>query len=273
MIYTKSTPFRLYMDNLLEDLYVNHGYKEAPKVKEAMLKWVYPSIGHMTLEKIKEDDIRPIANHMLDEGLASGTIARHLGGMCVAFEHAVAHGLVDHNPCDKLRARFKKYSKESSTTVYTAEELKRVLLAISYNIYRDFFMIITCLGLRKSEATHLKIEDVDVEKNLVYIRKTRYLDFERVIPVPPEVMDNYIVPEIEYTFKMREYEAGYNPDNLVYTNLSGGTLDGAACLDVAMNEIKMESGVSEFNTTILRITFGALEYQSGSSLSYMKSFI
>lgn len=81
--------------------------------------------------------------------------------------------------------------------VFTLEDVRR-LLTQGVAALRDlftrrtayaFFHLLYATGMRRSEALALRLEDVDVSRKLLHIRRTKFHK-ERIIPIGPRVAEN-----------------------------------------------------------------------------------
>lgn len=80
------------------------------------------------------------------------------------------------------------FSKEEVMALFTACDEFPISEVSPYRhlIIKLLFRLIYCCGLRVSEATNLKVEDVDFKKGTLYIRNTKF-GKERLLPMSDEL--------------------------------------------------------------------------------------
>lgn len=99
-----------------------------------------------------------------------------------------------------LRSLFEMFKKEelrlslpsipgskALPVVFSQQEIKKILIAPRLLKHRILFGIIYDCGLRISEATNLKISDVDFDRCIVHIRQSKRKK-DRYVPVSPMVL-------------------------------------------------------------------------------------
>lgn len=110
--------------------------------------------------------------------------------------------------------------------IFTREEIERFFrvvdsipphpLSNKRQSYPLLFRLLYCCGLRISEALHLKISDVDFDKGLLFIRKSKF-NKDRIVPVSAPLAEMLI-----------RYQASFNknngPEDYYFKNKDGTAL-------------------------------------------------
>ena len=73
-------------------------------------------------------------------------------------------------------------------TVLGDEEVQRLLGCISYDKHRLVLLICYAAGLRLSEATHIKLGDIDGERSMLHIRSGKGRK-DRYVPISPRLLN------------------------------------------------------------------------------------
>lgn len=102
--------------------------------------------------------------------ISKNTISMELKILKSAFKFAKRWGHVRDNPMNEVEY-FKKQKKDPR--FYTIEELIAILNA-SEQPYYDVFSILFSTGLRRDELRFLEVEDINFDKQLIYIRKKSF---------------------------------------------------------------------------------------------------
>lgn len=99
---------------------------------------------------------------------------RLLALLSKVFNEAAKWGLKVHNPAENV-TRFKEESRER---FLSAEELKRFFEALEMEtaLWRDFFAILLLTGARKSNVMAMRFAEIDFERQIWRIPKTKNSD-------------------------------------------------------------------------------------------------
>lgn len=124
---------------------------------------IYPTIGHLRIDKISTRQIQAFVNSLAKEGanektgkpLASKTIRHNLSFISDVFSYAIKMGLMSDNPCSRVTIP-KGEVKEKQ--IYSQEEMELLLTKLNGESvkYRAFFYLIAYSGLRRSEMLGLE---------------------------------------------------------------------------------------------------------------------
>lgn len=129
--------------------------------------------------------------------------------------------------------------------IFTHEEIKRFFrvvdsiaphpLSNKHQSYPLLFRLLYCCGLRISEALHLKISDVDFDKGVLFIRKSKF-NKDRIIPVSAPLAEMLI-----------RYQALFNrnnaPEDYYFRNKNGTSLTHDRVYDV-YRKLLWKAGIS-----------------------------
>ncbi|MGL4880917.1 MAG: tyrosine-type recombinase/integrase, partial [Waterburya sp.] len=121
-----------------------------------------------------QEDIKLYRQYLLQSGYANSTIATKLNIIRIFYKAALAHGLIENNPVQNIKAPKERKDPAARITFMEAEELKFLLVHIQSqlneaktNKQRLMFMrdrvligIMSLEGCRTVEMHNLKIEDI-----------------------------------------------------------------------------------------------------------------
>lgn len=131
--------------------------------------YVVPVIGHLTLVKLRPLHIQQIYAAMLDRGLSRRTALQAHRVLREALKHAVRWQLISRNPADAVEPpRGERYE----ATVLTPDDARRLLAVSDETPYGTLVHVAIYTGLRLSELTGLRWQDVDSDRAVLHVRQT-----------------------------------------------------------------------------------------------------
>lgn len=137
--------------------------------EEALILYVYDTIGNYRLDKIKTIQIQQLYNNLHKKGLATSTIKSAHVPLKQAFDQAINNELIYKNPCNGLT--IPKKPKRISRAM-SLEEQEIFTMACSGSAYHNFFLFLLNTGMRCGEGIALMWQDIDFEKNTINVQKT-----------------------------------------------------------------------------------------------------
>ncbi|MCX6129139.1 MAG: tyrosine-type recombinase/integrase [Proteobacteria bacterium] len=123
------------------------------------------------------------------------------------FDWLVIH---DSIPCSPVQIRSKRQNSERLPFIFDQNNARKLLAAarklpdnprapMRGSTYYTIFAILYGLGLRVGEVCRLKISDLDFERKVLVIRKTKFYK-DRLVPFGPKMamlLENYLSSKIE----------------------------------------------------------------------------
>jgi len=146
------------------------------------LRRVLPFLGHLPLTSIARATIRELVAAVQAQGsrrvagrpITRRTIRATLGAVSVILSQAVEDGLIPSNPCQRLGKLLPKGEPSPEIEVFSPLELDS-LLTVASREYPESYPFVLCLartGMRLGEAVGLEWRDVDLEKRVLWIRRS-----------------------------------------------------------------------------------------------------
>lgn len=120
--------------------------------------------------------------------------------------------------------------------VLSHEECKRLFKAGKILKHRMLLSLIYSAGLRKQEACNLRISDVDMDRKMIHIRKTKY-NKDRYVPLA-----NLVI------IGLKKYMMAYSPKEYLFNGKSRGTKYSAHGVQWAMREAVKRAGITKAAT-------------------------
>ncbi len=125
-------------------------------------------------QELGTEQIRTYLHYLVrEQQLSQSSISQAYSALKILYETTLGR------PWDSLRLPRGKKPKQLPLVLSEAE-LQRLFAAISYLKHRALLVTIYSAGLRVSEATHLKVSDIDSSRMLIRVqqgkgRKDRYV--------------------------------------------------------------------------------------------------
>ncbi len=156
------------MEKLIEDMRKDMALQQySPRTIETYLYHIQNFKCHFNdkIEDLKEDDLRDYLYHLKEEKKYS---ASNLAQAFSAIKFLYRAGLNIPLTLGKLRG---PRSKRKLPVVLSQEEVKAIFEATKNLKYRMLLMVIYSGGLRVSEATHLKVGDIDSSRMVIRVEQ------------------------------------------------------------------------------------------------------
>lgn len=132
------------------------------------------TFGHLRIRDIKRYDIEYVRQRLLEQGKKPECINPYFDHLIHVFNSAVIDGLIDKNPCQKLKhlKREEKPIGETKHRFITAEEREKFYKAAEErnSYYLNHFKVMELTGMRFGELTALY--PVDIENGFIHITKS-----------------------------------------------------------------------------------------------------
>ena len=108
-------------------------------------------------------------------GLSYKTVKNIRGVLSSAYEYAIENSYIKDNPVLKSKMPFFAHSIKSDVPEYSAEQVRKLLLFAKENDSHIYIFLLLALytGLRKGELLALTWDDVDYDKKLLRVNKSR----------------------------------------------------------------------------------------------------
>ena len=137
--------------------------------EEAVRLHIKPSLGGLNLSKLNVLDVQEMYLSKLDEGLSPRTVQIVHSTLHKALKQAVAWSLVSKNVTEAVKPP-QAQMKEMRTL--SPVEVKRLLLAARGERFEVLYILAVTTGMRQGELLGLKHEDVDLEDEILRVRRT-----------------------------------------------------------------------------------------------------
>jgi integrase len=135
-----------------------------------------PVLGTRRLSEIEQRDLKDLARHLSDKGLAAATVRIVMAPLRALFATAVEEGILRTNPAAGLRVGggMRRADPAAKRRALDEQELAR-LIDETPEKWRLLIRFLAQTGLRVGEVIALRWEDVDIARRRVSVNKRMYM--------------------------------------------------------------------------------------------------
>jgi len=158
--------FREASQKYLEKLEVEGG-KDINKKRQRLKQHLSPFFDNKPLSKLSSFDIERYKKSRLGFGAAKATINRELAVLSHLMSKAVEWEWVAHRP-----AIIRRFDEDNRRTSYlTAEQVQSLVSAAAVDSSPIYLFVVIALdtSMRRSEILSIRLENVDVERRLIFV--------------------------------------------------------------------------------------------------------
>lgn len=143
--------------------------------QSALNTWVYPAIGEKKLPDVSPADLSALLLDIQAQGRSHSTAVKVYTVLHTMFKMAYLADTIPRNPMDKVARPVPRKDEIRATEAQalTVEELQTVLAALEAEPlkWRALVHLLIDTGVRRGECCGLKWEDIDLESQVVTIRR------------------------------------------------------------------------------------------------------
>lgn len=129
-------------------------------------------ISDLYIGDLTANDIALMISKLEQRGLKGNSIRNVVSFVSGACKYAVREGWMSTNPCDALLRGERPKRDQKEIRILTSEEIE-LLLEKAPKRWRPLFATLVFTGLRINEALDLTWDDVDLEENLIHVRRSK----------------------------------------------------------------------------------------------------
>jgi integrase/recombinase XerD len=166
---------------MIEDMQL-HGY--AAKTQEAYVGAVRGLAKYYkrSPEEITQEEVRAYFLWLVKErGVARSTLTIHLSGIKFLFEKTLKREWIIFN-------LVRPQKRKKLPVVLSSEETKHLLSLVRMPKSRMALTVIYACGLRLNEGLHLRVQDIDSQRMLIWIRNGKG-GKDRYVPLPERLVE------------------------------------------------------------------------------------
>lgn len=145
--------------------------------------------------------------------------------------------------------------------VFSKEEVSRILNSARNIKHKLLLWMIYACGLRRSEVTNIRVDDIDRSRNIIHIREGKGGN-DRIVPVSPKVWE-----------KLDEYLESYTPVKYLFEGQHGGKYSVESVYNVFRQALKRAGIRKEVGVHCLRHSYATHLHESGLDIRYIQELL
>ena len=145
--------------------------------------------------------------------------------------------------------------------VLSEEEIRKIIESIENIKHKTIIMAIYSSGLRISEATNLKLNDIDVNRMIIRIEQTK------------GKKDRYTPLSKKFYEMLEKYLATYNPKLYVFEGQDGGKYSTKSIQKIFQKALKKKGIMKKATVHTLRHSYATHLLEHGTDLRYIQEIL
>jgi|WetSurMetagenome_2_1015567.scaffolds.fasta_scaffold07375_3 integrase/recombinase XerD len=145
--------------------------------------------------------------------------------------------------------------------VFSKEEVKRILNSTRNTKHKLILWMIYSCGLRRSEATNIRLTDLDRERGILHIREGKGR-VDRIVPVSAKVWE-----------KLDEYIEGFHPVKYLFEGQTGGKYSVESVYRVFKQALHSAGIKKDVGVHSLRHSYATHLHESGLDIRYIQELL
>lgn len=233
---------------------------------------IYPAFGRQRLDQIRRRDLKVFFDKLLVSGLSPSTAGLIRCPISGVFSHAVDSELIESNPLNDLKLRYKKrriniYPLTDEETALVLDQAKEYL----HGLYYPHLLCAFRTGLRIGELQALQWGDIDFKGGFIEVahsfRKKRLTDtknrLHRRVDMTPHLAEN--LKDLKLSQKKWAFKAGRQAPDWVFANKKGDILCREA-FGRALRKCLEKSELRTIRTHDTRHTYATIRLLRGHNI-------
>lgn len=265
---------KVYLEQWLEQVYKPSVKPNSYKHYSAVIRThLIPSFGHIPVQKLTAAKVQAFYTQKLNEGAKPRTVIAIHAVLHRALEDAVKWGLVPRNVTKLVSL---PHAERYEAQTLTVEQASRLLETARGSRIEALLLVAITTGMRRGELLALHWDDVDLEKGVLYVRRTMskivgygYKESEpktrtgrRKVVLPGVAME--ALKEHRLRQDQARLEAGekWHERGIVFSNKYGGFFDPDRLL-LIFDKVLREAGLPHMRFHDLRHSAATILLMSG----------
>lgn len=240
--------------------------------QSALNTWIYPAIGDKKLPDVSSADLSALLLDIQTKGKAHATAVKVYTVLRGLFKMAYLSDVIQRNPIDKVSRPVprKDEIRETEAPALTVDELRTVLEALEGEPlkWRALVHLLIDTGIRRGECCGLRWEDVDLEAQVVTIRRNLCYTPERGVyvdtPKSSKVREVDIGPE---TAALLAALKGQSEGGYVFTQENSVEPMHPQSPTRYLKKLSARCGVPDLHPHKLRHTFASIAITAGADVA------
>jgi integrase len=233
---------KAYLEHWLEEVHKPTIHMSSYiKYRRILNRYIFPSLGHIQVQKLTPQHVQALYAQKLKEGLAAETVRGIHRMLHKALDDAVRWNLVPRNVCDAVtQPRPTRYEIRP----LTGEQAQLLLEKARGSRLETILIVALTTGIRRGELLALQWQDINFDEGSLHVCRTmNRIEGKGIMVSEPKtaksrrkIMLPHLVIEALKQHRVRQLEArlkagaAWKERDLVFCNASGNFLDPANVL-------------------------------------------
>jgi integrase len=187
--------FDEFIERWREEVLTKQQPSSARAVKSHLTCYILPQLGKLRLASFGVENQQSFVTRVFEKGVSRKTVLNVLGTLSSILSTARDWGYICEQ-IDVKKLRLPPRSVRFEAPCFTVDQLQNIL-AIAQEPWRTLFCILTLEGLRAGEVLGLQWGDIDLERQLLHIRRSAWYGkiqtvksqaSETVLPIPAALL-------------------------------------------------------------------------------------
>lgn len=233
--------------------------------------WIYPAIGDKKLPEVTPADLSALLLDIQAKGKAHATAVKVYTVLHTLFKMAYLEDMVDRNPMDKVSRPVprKDEIRDPEAQSLTVDELRAVLEALEAEPlkWQALVRLLIDTGIRRGECCGLKWDDINLEAQVVTIRRNLCYTPSRGVYVDTPKTGHVRVVDIgPETTALLEALRDQSTGDFVFTQDNGNTIHPQSPTRY-LKKLSTKCGVQDLHPHKLRHTFASIAITAGADVA------
>ena len=167
---SRKKPFEHHLSIYFSELQSHVSDNTLATYEQSFSKWITPFFESRRIDEINKDQIKEFKDYMLNCGSSSRNINFILNRLSGLLDFLRDEKIVDSNPINKMKKVRVENSSSKDVKYHSPNNLNQLLSYASDKYYYDFLVFLYNTGLRISEASALRVRDVDLRSETLKVR-------------------------------------------------------------------------------------------------------
>ncbi|MBU4392535.1 MAG: site-specific integrase [Actinobacteria bacterium] len=226
-----------------------------------------PFFGKSLLRNISPRHVQSYIADKMQEGLSPRTVNKSITVLKMMMNHAIRWGFLGESP-----ARFAERPRQPRKEMdfLGSDEVRRFLVAASPE-YHALFATAVLTGARQGEILAIRRGNVDLEKRIIYIRRTYHPKHGFSEPKTKSSERPIVISsKLERTITRHLANTEGDPGDLLFRNRAGGPINHRNMMTREFYPALNRAGVRRIRFHDLRHTYAALMISLGENIKFIQ---
>jgi integrase len=235
----------------------------ARSVKSHLNCYIIPQLGKLRLEQFGVENQQTFLTRVFEKDVSRKTLLNVLGTLSSIISTARDWGY-NCEQIDVSKLRLPPRSVRCEGRHFTVDQIKKIL-SIAEEPWRTLFCILIIEGLRAGEVLGLQWDDIDLERELLHIRRSAW--YGKIQSVKSQASETVLPIPTALTAILKEYRTWWkpNPQGFLFVTRNGRPPSSNKVVEYHLWTILDALGIPRCGLHAFRHTHTALLLDSGAT--------